>query len=487
MGNIYVNPKQEKFLEAPQKIKTFQIGRGGGKTTVEGDEKFEDVRILPKCRSFLLCKTFKQGYDNFVPEILDRLRKYGFKEHISSKDPGHYVVCKKPPEWWDLPFRKVQSYENVISFFNGHTFHILSFDRPDLARGGSYQVGTLDEALLFDYNVLIKTVLPLLRGNKNKIKSPRAGSLRIYSSMPWLQKGKWVVNTMRRLAAEQPKKYFFLQGSARDNIEVLGEDYFDTMKGMMDPITYAVEIDNQEINKLPNSFYAYLGEQHLYSPDYDYEYSDQEEWKIKPKDIDPELPIEPSFDFNAEFTSCSIWQDFGSELRASRIYWIKYDLIEVLVDNVCTAFSNHKNKTAYIYGGKDGHSRRSLTSIYTLFQLIVNRFEFNGWLAFVMVDTSQVDGEFQLRHTIVNNVLRGDDPSLPQITINEEHAKLLYQSMSQAPVKDDFKKNKSSEKDKDLAQEYATHLSDTFDNYIIPKCSNKVTRSADGLLLAGRV
>jgi hypothetical protein len=476
MNKIYVNKKQETFLAATQRIKTFQAGRGTGKTTLVGDELYENIRAMPRAKGFILGKTFGQVYTKFLPEILDRLLKYGIKEHIDHRDPGHYVVCKKPPAWYAKPYKIPRSYDNVITFWNGYSKEMLSFDRPDLGRGGSYDDGDIDEAALIDYTVFTQTILPLLRGNKSLFKSPRRFGLRIYSSMPWKTSGKWVVHKMKQLAAEHPDQYFFLQSSARDNVDVLGEEYFQRMQGLMDPLTYAVEIDNQEINKIPDSFYSYLSESdHLYSPDYAYNYGDDETWDIKKRDINPELPIDPSFDFNAKFSSASIWQDLGQELRAIRVEWVTYDLVESLVDQICTSFADHPTKVANIYGGKDGHTRRDLISQYTYFQIIENRFRANGWEATIQVTSSEVDGAHKLTHSIVNNVLRGDDPSLPAIRINESEAKQLFISMSQAPIRDDFKKNKKSELDTNLPQEYATHLSDTFDNYVVPKCSNRAT------------
>ncbi|MEM7297618.1 MAG: terminase family protein [Bacteroidota bacterium] len=482
---MYVNEKQDQFLKANQRIKVFQAGRGTGKTTVMADEVYDDYAAMPKAKNFLLGKTFGQVYTKFLPELISRWEEYGLKEHTSLSDPGHYVICKRPPDWYQKPYKIPKKFDNIVTFINGFSLELLSFDRPDLGRGGSYDGGYIDEAGLIDYTVFTQTILPLLRGNKHLFKHPRRFALRVFSSMPWKESGKWVVRQMRQLAKNEPSKYFFLQSSARDNIEVLGQEYFDDMKGLMDPLTYAVEIENEEISKIPNSFYIYLDESiHVLDESYDYNYDDSKKWSVKlQKEIDPDKEIDASFDFNSKFTSCSLWQDHCEELRAVGVQWVKYDLIENLVDQICNTLSSHPTKHVRIFGGKDGHTVQKQINQYSMFERIQKRFNERGWNADVKANISTSDIGFKLRHSVVNNILKEEDPSLPRVRFCYV-ARQLYVSMSMAPVKDDFDKDKSSELDEDIAQEYATHLSDTFDNYIVPKCSSTVLNGNTGSMRA---
>ncbi len=485
MKKTYVNNKQDQILYAPQLTKTGVWGRGTGKTTVMGDDTYDDFRLLPKMKGFVLNKTFGQAYTKTLPEILDRLKAYGMREHLGSKFPGHYVVCKKPPLWFAKPRSQPRKYDNVVTFINGFTIEILSFDRPDLSRGGSYDRGKIDEAALISYDAFTKTVRPLLRGKVSSNDDPRRFGLMIFTSRAWKSSGKWTETTMKQLAANHPEKYFYSESSAIENIKVLGSDYFDRQKLEMDPITYSVEIENKPITKLPNAFYQSLDdERHLYDPEFDYDYDDKfGRWSISgEKDVNPSLPLEPSFDFNAGFSSVSIWQDIREEsntLRCLRNFFVKYQQVEDLVDLICDHYALHPTKEVNIYGGKDGLSKFKLYNDFTLYQRIMYKFSSKGWQANLMVDISLADVAHKQKHLVVNNVLRGANPEMPAIEINERHAKETFMSMLHAPIKGDFQKDKASESDLALPQEEATHLSDTFDNYVYPKVLTKFQQEGE--------
>jgi hypothetical protein len=480
---IYLNPKQDQFLQAFQKTKAWVGGRGTGKTTNIGDHEYDFTIKMPRSKGFLLNKTFGQAYTKTLPEVLDRMRQYGIKEHISEKQPGHYVVCKTPPKWFAEPYKKPRKYDNTITFWNGRMIDLLSFDRPDLARGGSYDSGVLDEAALIDSDKYVKTIRPLLRGDVRKWDHRLRFSLLMYTSRAWKTSGKWIEQNIKRLAAEHPDKFYYMETSAEDNIEVLGKEYFERAKLEMNPIEYAVEILNQPITKLPNGFYSHLDEEiHLYSTAADYDYDDEHgKWHIKEEsDINKELPLDVSFDFNAEFTSCTIWQDLRpelNELRCMRNLYVKYQQVTQLVDIICKKYAGHPKKIVNIFGGKDGHTRRTVISEYNFFQVISQKFKDNGWEAYIQADINYSDKEHKLKWEVINLALKEIDPDVPVIRLHEENAKETYISMNNAPIRGDFKKDKKSEDDESVEQEYATHLSDTVDNYVFQKIRKIATKT----------
>lgn len=486
---IFLNKKQDQILYATQLTKVGVWGRGTGKTTVLGDDTYDDFNTLPGLRGYLLTKTFGQAYTKILPEILARLSDYGMKEHYGPLSPGHYVVCKQPPKWWSKPRRVPRDYSNIISFINGYYLEILSFDRSDNNRGGSYDKGKVDEAALINYDQFTKSIRPLTRGKISSSDHPRRFSMIMFTSRAWKTSGKWTETTMKQLAAERPDLYFYSESSAIENIAVLGKDYFERQKLEMDPITYSVEIENKPISKLPNAFYQDLDdERHLYDPEFDYEYDDspitKANWKISgEKDVVPGFPLEPSFDFNAAFSSATIWQDLRPEemkLRCLRNFYIKYGNIEDLVDIICDHYATHPTKEVNIYGGKDGLSRFKMHNDFTLYQRIMYKFSARGWKPNLCVDVSLADVAHKQKHLVLNNVLREANPFMPTIEINEQYAKETFMSMLHAPIKGDFQKDKSSESDKDLDQENATHLSDTFDNYVYPKVLQEYEHESEG-------
>ncbi len=477
---LYTNKKQLGFLQATQKNKIWVGGRGSGKTTNIGDTMNLVIQSMPRAKGYLLGKTFSQVFGKFLPEVLDRLSQYGYKEHIDYRNPGHYVVCKQPPKYFQKPFKKPRRYDVSVFFINGFFIDLMSFDRPDLGRGGSYDICWMDEAALIKKDVFDKTLSPLLRGNIREWNHPMRFTQHVYTSRSWTSYGKWVENDMKNLAAEFPEEYYYMETSALDNIEVLGEEYFKKREREMDPLTYAVEILNEETKKLPNGYYPYLDEEvHLYYPENDYNQNESGVWVMsKEGDLDPSLPIEPSFDFNSKFTSASVWQDTGEQLNCLRQFFIKYDHLNVLVDNICDHYINHPTKIAYIYGGKDGNTTRALTSELDYYGLIIKRFKERGWYAVIKADFSWADKEHKVKYEVMNSILRENDPTLPKIRINSHNAMLTFRSMASTPIKGDFQKDKSSELDDSVQQEYATHLGDTVDNYIIPKLKGKVIQGS---------
>lgn len=475
---IYRNSKQDQIINAKAKTKVAIIGRGGGKTTLFGDIIYTHFHEMPRSKGFLLLKTFNQAYTKSLPEILSRLSKYGMKEH-SPTSPGHYVVSQRPPKWWQKALVPPKKYDNTVTFINGLTLDILSFDRPDNNRGGSYDFGLVDEAALIKEDDFFKTIRALLRADITEWDHPRRFSLYIFTSRAWKASGKWTETKMQRLAKERPDLYFWTEASARENVAVLGEEYFERMKLELDPITYSVEIENKPITKLPNAYYQSLDdEKHLYDPDNEYIFDESNiDWKIDmDRDVNASLPLEPSFDFNAGFSSVSVWQDLrqeSNELRCLRNFFVKYGNVEDLVDHICDHYATHPTKEVNIYGGKDGLSKFKLHNDFTLYQRIMYKFTSRGWNPNLMVDISLADVAHKQKHLVMNNVLREANPEMPIIKINEQHAKETFMSMLHAPIKGDFQKDKSSESDTELPQEEATHLSDTVDNYVYPKVLTK--------------
>lgn len=519
---IYVNRKQKRFLKAKQRTRVWVGGRGSGKTRViahqlklmvcgSGSLGFKPMTFQWQGRwygakIFLLGSTYEQILTKFWPEIQDGLEQHGLREHLSPTEPGHFVVCKKPPSWYATPRKKPKKYDNVITFWNGFTIELMSFDRDDNRRGGSYDAGIMDEAALIDFDKYSKSIGSLVRGNIREWSHPLRFSKFLFTSRAWKQKGKWVETKMKKLAADFPDDYFYIESSAEDNREVLGDDYFKEKQREFSPLVYAIEILNKPVEKIPDGFYEFLDEElHLYQLEDESQYDDHSGTvSFKPnRDLNASLPLDISFDFNASFTSATVWQEQlpgkndGKtgldpsiwELRCLKNFFVKYTLVDKLVENLCDHYAKHPTKIVNIYGGADGHTKYAAMSEYTYYQIIQNKLVARGWKAFIKADVRYSDPQHKLKHLTLNACLRENDATLPVIRINENDGKEAFISMSQAPIKGDYKKDKKSETEKKedgtfvIEQQYATHLSDTVDNYVFPKAEKPATRTGIGGLL----
>ena len=83
----------------------------------------------------------------------------------------------------------------------------------------------------------------------------------------------------------------------------------------------------------------------------------------------------------------------------------------------------------------------------------------------------------EFRHVLINNILRRSEPKFPIVTLNNNNCKALVMSIMNAPIKEDYSKDKKSEM-QNIAQEFATHLSDCFD-YILVSLYGKLVMTGN--------
>jgi hypothetical protein len=475
---IYVNPKQAAVLTSRQRRKAFLGGRGAGKTTVAGHFSLDACACLPRAKFFLLGLTYNQIQSIFLPSMMAAWEKRGLKEYIDARHPGHYVVGKRPPDDFATPYQRPRNYENQITFFNGFTLSMLSFDRSDRNRGGNFDGGIVDEATLINKDRYDKEMKPMIRGNIYRFNTHYHHSELLVSSQSWTAAGDWFPD-LEFDAIANPDDVLFVQASAYDNIEVLGERYLKDLQRDLPGIIFDVEVLNMRRKKIANSFYDELDEEkHGYYNSYAY---DQTEsgllvTKSTSTDYDPTLPLEISFDFNAAFNSCIVGQEHNKGLfREARVinnFYVKNKKIDYLVEDVCNYYKGHQNKVM-IWGDRNGNNKQA-NSEDTYYEQIIKQFKAAGFKAVELMVHDRLDPLHALKHYVLNVLLAEKDMQLPRIRINQIKCKATIISMQCAPVTGDFKKDKTSEREKNLPQEKATHLSDCFDNWIYPKYNHLI-------------
>jgi hypothetical protein len=468
---VYVNDKQRQFLSATQKRRTFVGGRGSGKTSVAGHQTRMEMNYLPRAKVFLAGLTYTQLSSNTLPSMEDSWRAHGLREYNPKSGFGHYIIGKRPPDDWLKPYQPPRKYENVVSFINGYTIQMLSLDRAELARGGNYDCGHIDESALVKEEHVNKILRPMIRGNIYRFPdSPYHQTFCDYTSVPWLPSGQWVFNT-EDLAKSDPKEYFFLESTAYDNVTVLGEKYLRNLRDGMSQLEWDIEVMNMRLTKLPNSFYPNLSEEkHGVWKTFTYEFDD-ETGKTIPTDSDRDSkrPLEASFDFNAAFTSLTLHQEHGNEFRTLDCLWVKQaatNVLEGLVTKFCDAYEHVQQcKHLVIWGDRNGNNKQ-VNSGKTFYETIAEKLAERGWTSEVMVHG--LDPDHRLKHIAINELLAETNPRLPVMRINRNKCKFLIISMQQSPINPDWTKNKNSER-QNIPQERATHLSDCFDNIVYRK------------------
>jgi len=466
---IYVNDKQRQFLSAKQKRRSFVGGRGSGKTTVLGHETRVEMNYLPRAKGFLAGLTYTQLSSNTLPAMENAWQAHGLREYDQKTGFGHYVKGKRPPADWIKPYQPPSNYENVVSFLNGYTIQLLSMDRAELARGGNYDFGHIDESALMKEEHVNKILRPMIRGNIYRFSNAHHQTFCDYTSVPWLPSGQWVFK-VEDLAKTEPEDYFFLESTAYDNVTVLGEKYLRDLRNGMSPLEWDVEVMNKRLTKLPNSFYpSFNEEKHGVWKTFTYTHDDKTGLTLAiDADRDPARALELSFDFNAGFTSMIVCQEHGQEFRCLDALWVKQSettVLEALVTKYCDAYESHEAKHVVIYGDRNGNNKQVGANL-TFYQTIQQGLAARGWTSQLMVQG--LDPDHRLKHIAINGLLAENNPRLPVIRINRNKGKYLIISIQQSPINPDWTKNKNSEKSS-IDQERATHLSDCFDNIVYRK------------------
>lgn len=474
---VYVNAKQEAFLQARQKRRSFVGGRGSGKSTVLGHQTRQEFNYLARAKVFLAGLTYNQILTKTLPSAMDAWSQNGLVEYEKELGYGHFVVGKRPPPHWIKPYQQPRNFENAISFINGYCIEMLSLDRPDTARGGNYDGGHMDESALIKEDVLNTILLPMIRANRHRFSHYMHHTFCDYTSAAWLPEGQWIYKTEER-AKKDPQDAFFLESTAYDNFAVLGEPYFKNLKESLSQMQWDVEVMNKRLKKLPNSFYPnFLPSRHCVWNTYHYQEQDNGLVIPSDSDCDSNRPIDLSWDFNAAFTSFIVTQEHGNEERFLNALFVKEsdtNVVDAAATLFCDTYQGHRKKEVAIYGDRNGNNK-SAGSNYTFYQQIVNKLTERGWTCRMMVEG--LDPDHRLKHFLLNEMLAETNPRLPLVRINQNKCKNLIISIQQSPITPDWKKNKTSEKYL-LLQEHATHFSDCFDNLLYKKYAHRIQAQA---------
>lgn len=452
----------------------FVGGRGSGKSNVLLRVIADSAFALPRAVAGMGAMTYRQVQDIILSQSQGVWEQYGLQEYDPKTRFGHYVINRKPPEHWRKAWNAPKSYDNTVAFCNGYTLRMLSGDRPETQRGLNLDQFFCDESATVKKDFINKIIRPAIRANKYKYLDTRKGRkgynhpahwlIAHFTSAPWLPSGQWVYET-EAMAQRDPRRYFYIEATAHDNQAFLPGNFIEKQREILTPLEFDVEIDNKRLTKLPNAFYAsFDGEKHTYFNGLAYDFDEVKRvWVPKARDYDTLKPFRSTWDFNAHFTSVSLAQQPDGELRFVDTLYVKQGE-PTLVDALCAKFidkyKHHLKKTIYLHGdqgGKKGDPGRK-----PWFEQIKSRLKAAGWEVIDCVQRSYPP--YHIRYKVINAVLSEQNPRMPKIRINQNECKPLIISLQNTPVDGaTFEKDKGSEKQVNVPQEYATHLSDGFD------------------------
>ena len=313
---IYVNPAQLAFWIQPAKNKYGIFSRGTGKSFICGAEIDENVRIMPRGITTISQATIGQALTKTLPSSFKMLEMLGYKRYDSKTKTGDYVVMRKPPEGWYIPYENLLSFEYCISFSNGHALYVLT--QEGNSRGPNADYNITDEALTIDKEQFDQEVAPTNRGNEHIFGKKSAHPLlkhhgnTFLSSAPYEPAQRWLLEPASYYEEEQEihlidvwnrivklqmqlvqakinndaaqfkeiwnetvrlrrtitpfvsrNNTLFMLGSIFDNISNVGMQYIINQYNVMDKLTFMVEILNYIVDKIDHCYYN-LDDRHKY-------------------------------------------------------------------------------------------------------------------------------------------------------------------------------------------------------------------------------
>jgi hypothetical protein len=200
------------------------------------------------------------------------------------------------------------------------------------------------------------------------------------------------------------------------------------------------------------------------------------------------LPIPPPFvhfhlttytiDFNAHFTSCTVWQ--AEELLSRQVdnLFVKetdegLTMAQTLATRFVTEYFTHRKKRVTLTGDRNGKNK-SAGSTESMFDQFASILRANDWL--VIVSPLNYNPPHKDKFVLISDVLSEQRPDLLRVRLDGIKCKATILSIENSPLKPDYSKDKGSESSS-MEQERATHLSDTVDYYIIWKLKGGSTTS----------
>lgn len=471
----YNNPQLAiKLNSCPHKM--FIGGRGVGKTTIITEEFIKYLTHMPRGKIAFGGLTYFHIRTKSMPSIIDFFEQRGMYRNV------HYFIGHKAPKkfGWAEPYLPPLDFSNCIHFANGFVIEFISWDRPEMARSGSYDGMMFDEAAKLKKDALDSDVLPANRGNKN-----RFGHIRFHhgtffcTTMPITPEGEWVFQ-YQELMKEDPYNYLYMEASAKQNIKILGEKYFRDLKRSLPEIIYDIEIENKRPDFNVTSFYPKLSDKNLYYDSYNYNFIDSLNYDIIKRgsfdsrcdaDCNPDLPLDLSWDFGSRINCCVVLQSHPGEYRLVKNFYRENDIYQSVAKDFLEYYEHHRKREVYLYGGSDGMKRNpnsNRTYLEDIIEILTKAKP--SWKVYNMAKLHEIDHMDKFR--FFNILLLGNNYNLPVFKINQNNAYETYFSMKNAPVKpDEIKKDKKSERDLNLPQWKATHLSDAIDNVVYWKLS----------------
>jgi len=497
---IYFNAAQQKVMFTGAKTSVVVGGRRLGKSHgIVAPFALRNFQRMPRSSGAFVCSTFQQGLTRTVPGTLAALESFGYKRNV------HYYVGRRPDKTANFaePIIRPESYDHVISWYNGSIQHIISQDGIGTSNSLTLDYLIMDEAKLLDFDKLKSETFPANGGFRGHFGHlPYHHSQLIVSDMPTTKKGSWflsyeekcdneLIETIHGIiyekwrvlakikeiqaSGENTKKPILnyyrslcksmaqLQSVATDynvfssieNLQVLGESYIKQMKRDLPPLVFQTSILCKKVGLLKDGFYNNLKEQTHYYTAYDNSYLQSLEYNfdklkdissLQDGDLERNKPLCIAMDYNANINWIVTAQRTGGAMKVLKSFYVKYDrkLVE-LVEDFCNYYRHHKCKEVIYYYDTTALGSNYAVNSDDFASVVIKTFKNNKWTVKPMMIGNPIK-HFE-KHNLINMALKGQQGLLPMINRNNNEPLIL--AMEQCGIyqgPNGFKKDKRGEK-----------------------------------------
>lgn len=310
---IYENEAQSKRRRYRCR-ETYEVaGRGTGKTTDIAEHVKETSLRIPRSSNVFLGCSIKQLYIKTWPAVVKGLEMMGLVE-------GRDFMRQRPPAklHWPLPLSKPRSWENVTIFNTGACWYSISMAVRASVNGMTLSSAAADETRYLPFLKMKEELFPAIRpeliskgsglmgdGFRNTAKYTFGYNVdynplylsKFFVSDPsitqkqalWEQEEQtqtddinheidlmlaeadempelWHVDGfLKRINELRCKSKIFFRFSSLSNIEILGEEWFRTMRRTLPPLMYNIQILGQRKGLARDGYYCnYDSELHTY-------------------------------------------------------------------------------------------------------------------------------------------------------------------------------------------------------------------------------
>jgi hypothetical protein len=499
----YYNTPQLIFAKTNPTEAYLEWARGTGKT--EGPITYRMTNVCNKMwRSNNALAV--ASYQKFLKDLLGPIEK-GLALHGLHRGRD-WVIGEKPPKKWAKPFYPPHTYDYELTFKTGAAYSLMSQDNKTYNQGRSLMSVIGDEAKLLKEDRIKEDIINAMRGGTDLY-----GHLPEFNSILYTSDGyrtgknsNWFFEARKRSNQEEmddlirlalvpnpspevlkaldfarKNTFFYHKASAIENRHTLGVKYFKNNFDNKSPMEFLVSNLNYDMNRIEGSYYLFLNEEkqgYFAGSESYYQNLGYDADKIAKAnclgdtDIKSYLPLELSFDFGGS-KNCATISQFD---KKANIFYLLKDYVENKYEDIINEFNtyytphrrvNNKVKIFYDVSGNWEVANSKLNYI----QDITAKLKALGW-SVILEQTQRSYIPHNTKHNIWKKVLyegQDRDKKYPLFRYNQYNAERTAYSMGMAPqidIKGEIRKDKSSEKNKNIPYDKATHLSDAIDNAV---------------------